>query len=889
MVPVNDCPIPIPVSVVVLPRTTPAPVLLVATDGDGDSLTFTIVTGPAHGALPLGTSTSTSASYTYTPTADFHGSDSFTFAVSDGACTTDPITVPITVEPVNDTPTARPQALETPEDTPLPVVLDGTDPEPLCSVSKFSTQPQHGTLTLGASASSYLYTPAPEWSGADGFTFVVSDGELTSASAAVSIVVTPVNDRPVAIGDTIQVRNNATAPVELRGADIEGDTLTFTVVKQPTYGTLSGSAPQLVYTPDRSYIGADSIEFRVSDGNLDSGVAVIVIDVVAGNTAPTANAQSLETEEDKALPLVLTGTDAERDSLSFIVVDQPRHGSLSGTAPNVVYTPEADYSGPDSFTFKVADATDESVPATVSITVKPLNDPPIVDAGADSAITLPAYATVVGTASDPEGDALTLEWSQVSGPAKVDFETPAALSTRISITTPGSYVFRLTANDGTASASDEVTVVVNSSTLVYRTYTTTADFETGTRTNVYSNLPDQLQLNEIADAGNFLWVAVSSKGTIVKINTRTGKVEGEYWTSPSGQPKNPSRTTVDLNGAVWCTNRDGNSVVQVGSVESGMWIDKNGNGQPDTSTGLGNVRAWTNAGGADTNGGVSTAEDECIINYTRVSSSGTRHICVDRKNDIWVSGTGNRIFDNIDSKTGKILRSEGPVSYGGYGGIIDRNGVIWSTTWSSLLRWDTNKPLTGPAGENWMSCAGSSQYGLALGPDGYVWASGYGAGTVYKYAPAGSLVGQYTQGNSAARQVRPLIGAVMSGSPTRLGSSTVGHLAPRWKMARQRDRRFGSHRSCGRCGREDLVDELRRGNGVSDRSLGRAAWFRWGHSGWRRRITSVYLGRQSLQLLGHDGLDADGSAAHRCLDHGLRQRQSGHALGQYQLACGDLR
>ena len=647
-----------------------------------------------------------------------------------------------------------------------------------------------GDSSLGIATTAPYTLPVTGWTdGTYTLRAVATDNDgATSAPSSVTITVRTLNHPPTAADLDLVVNEDEVLTFALPGHDSDGDALTYHIEGDPAHGTLSsGASASRTYQAAANWNGSDTFTYSVNDGTVDSAPATVRITVRPVNDCPVSVAAPVNTNEDTAVPVVLTGSDVDGDPLEFVVVDAPAHGALiptasSATSASFIYTPAANYNGSDSFTYTVSDGYCTSAVIRVPIAINPVNDAPLVDAGTDSAITLPAYASVIGTATDPDGDTLSLQWSMVSGPAKVDFESPAALSTRISITTPGSYVFRLTANDGSASASDDVTVVANPSSLVFRTYTTTADFETGTRTNVYSKVPDQLELNEAADAGNFLWVAVSSKGTIVKINTKTGKVEGEYWTSPSGQPKNPSRTTVDLNGAVWCTNRDGNSVVQVGSVESGMWIDKNGNGQPDTSIGLGDLRTWSNKGGKDTNGGISTAEDECVINYVRVSSGGTRHIAVDRKNNIWVSGTDNRKFDLIDTEAGKIVRTEGPASsgntiYGGYGGVIDRNGVIWSSTSGSVLRWDTSKPLTGPAGANWSLCSGTLQYGLGIGPDGYVWASTLGGGVVYKYAPDGTLVGTYTQGKANAQGItvdrRGHVWVAHS-----LYESTVGHLAP---------------------------------------------------------------------------------------------------------------
>ena len=93
----------------------------------------------------------------------------------------------------------------------------------------------------------------------------------------------------------------------------------------------------------------------------------------SANTAPTAEAQSLSTDEDVALAITLSGNDAEGNPLTY-VVNAPAHGSITGTAPNITYTPNANYNGPDAFSFTVKDTADESAPASINITVNPISD-----------------------------------------------------------------------------------------------------------------------------------------------------------------------------------------------------------------------------------------------------------------------------------------------------------------------------------------------------------------------------------------------------------------------------------------------------------------------------------------------------------------------------------
>jgi RHS repeat-associated protein len=379
------------------------------------------------------------------------------------------------------------------------------------------------------------------------------------------------------------------------------------------------------------------------------------------------------------------------------------------------------------------------------------NRPPLVEAGPDQAITLPAsHVTLTGTASDdglPSGT-LVLAWSLASGPAPVVFSDPASPVTDATFTAPGSYVLRLTADDSQLQASDQLTVTVSARPAAGRTYTLDADFDLGRSVNVAHDVPDQLRLKGQAGAFQFIWVAVSTKGTIVKIDTRTGQVLGEYRTAPQGQPTDTSRTTVDLNGNVWTANRAGNSVVHVGLVENGQCQDRNGNGTIETSTGLGDFRPWPNTNDADTTGGVSTAADECILHYTRVNSSGTRHLSVTTDNDVWVSGTGGQRFDLLDGATGLIKRTEPSVGFGGYGGLIDRNGVIWSAR--PLLRWDTSRSLTGPNGGSWTG-HGHDSYGLCIDPQGNVWETALQGNVLRKWSPGGALLGSFGHGNFYAQ------------------------------------------------------------------------------------------------------------------------------------------
>ena len=129
--------------------------------------------------------------------------------------------------------------------------------------------------------------------------------------------------------------------------------------------------------------------YQVTDATLGSSVQRLkarrLTPGSSTNTPPTAQSQSVTTDEDVALGLELAGTDAEGNTLTYAVATPPSHGALTGTAPKLTYVPATNYNGTDSFTFTVSDGQATSTPATVSITITPVNDAPV--AGAQTVTT----------------------------------------------------------------------------------------------------------------------------------------------------------------------------------------------------------------------------------------------------------------------------------------------------------------------------------------------------------------------------------------------------------------------------------------------------------------------------------------------------------------------
>lgn len=237
----------------------------------------------------------------------------------------------------------------------------------------------------------------------------------------------------------------------------------------------------------------------------------------------------------------------------------------------------------------------------------------------------------------------------------------------------------------------------------------------------------------------YVYMACSGRGTIVRIDANTGAVLGEYKTVPAsrGGSHNPSRTTVDRFGECWVGNRNDNyfnsgtttgSVMRVGLVMGGTrgnkvaapgggWtvspsatgeylagpfaymspsvVDRDGDGLIRTSYGLSNILNWNDVG-ANASGGVSMADDELIVTFTRTRAMQVRSLSIDANNDLWVGGhPGQNVYGRISGATGLAdLTTVGPNPgirniTGGYGSLIDGNNVLWSVDgYNALYRHD---------------------------------------------------------------------------------------------------------------------------------------------------------------------------------------------------------
>lgn len=448
VLPVDDRPVALPQALQVYEDGALSGALR-ATDVDGPATTFAIVEGPAHGAIDLDAAT---GAFVYRPAPDHAGPDAFRFIASDGQLDSEPATVSIEVLPVNDPPVAQAQALVVGEDDTLVGALTASDVDSPELSYTVTWQPAHGTLVLDPASGVFSYRPQPNYDGPDEFRFTASDGQVDSEEAVVSLTVVPVNDPPVAWSQTHAIDEDTALTGRVTASDVDSPTLTYAVAVPPVHGvvTLDAATGAFTYQPAPDYNGPDQFSFVASDGEAESNVAVVSIEVLPVNDPPVAQAQAAQVDEDAVFAGQVMATDVDGDALIYGVVLQPGHGKLALEARSGRYTykPDPDFNGSDFFVFEASDGLSTSAPAQISITVNPVEDPPVATA---LTLTTGLDGQIAGlvSAEDADGDALT--YAVVTPPAHgaLDFDpSTRAFTYRPAQGFSGDDVFQFEASDG---------------------------------------------------------------------------------------------------------------------------------------------------------------------------------------------------------------------------------------------------------------------------------------------------------------------------------------------------------------------------------------------------------------------------------------------------------
>jgi hypothetical protein len=579
-----------------------------ATDIDGDSLTYQITVPGKHGHVHV--VDETTGEFVYTPTPNISGTDTISFTASDGKKTSNPGTVLIHINAVNDIPIAFSQSLETAISESIHITLRAIDMDGDPLQFNIVKTPEKGKLT--GNAPFLLYEPLSESKAIDAFFFTASDSKSSSYTKTVSITIgspdadiicdedTPftytfqdlqadetcmIENQPehgaiTAIGRTIiympelnyngpdqfvytseNMSGNETIKLYVRPINdapiidmplsltmLEDDTLSISVtvydvenhsfetnIDPPPNGEIIGKIPNLTYKPMKGFTGMDVITIHAMDG-FESSQKTLIITVEPKNVAPVVFAETYQILEDHPLSANLNATDANNDSLYFLLTENPSKGKVTIVDPNTgafIYTPNPNVNGTDTFMFKAYDGVLDSNSETITIEIEAVNDPPIAVNGQLS-LWEDDYISGKLVGYDPDGNkpSLTFDILKQSTRGKVTINNSST----------GEYIFKAYDNQyGSDSfqffvidgADSSYTSVANMD--IFITPVNDPPVASGDEISTDENMPVSLTLtvNDIDSGFNQLTYQISENpdhGFVSLIGNRlTYTPDSDYW------------------------------------------------------------------------------------------------------------------------------------------------------------------------------------------------------------------------------------------------------------------------------------------------------------------------------------------------------------------------
>ena len=297
--------------------------------------------------------------------------------VDDGTSTTSAFTL-VHLAVTNDAPVAQDGSASGNEDTPIVGTVVATDLDGPTLTYALGVQAANGTVVVNTDGT-YTYTPNPNFNGSDSFTFTANDGTIGSDTATVTLTVNAVNDAPVAQDGSASGNEDTPISGTVVATDVDSPTLTYALGVQAANGTVVVNTDgTYTYTPNPNFNGTDSFTFTANDGAGGSDTATVTLTVNPVNDAPVAQFGDGAVDEDTTLNGALVATDVDGQSLTYALATQALHGTVvinpDGTGS---YTPDPDFNGSDSFTYTASDGASGSNIATVTMTVNPVNDPPV--------------------------------------------------------------------------------------------------------------------------------------------------------------------------------------------------------------------------------------------------------------------------------------------------------------------------------------------------------------------------------------------------------------------------------------------------------------------------------------------------------------------------------
>ena len=651
---------------------------LTATDSDGlsDGTVFSVSANATNGTASIDPATGL---WSYSPNADWNGSDSFTVTITDDAGNSSTQVISVTVTPVVD---LTNDSLTTNEDTAISAnVLTGTNG---ATADSFEGTPVLTSVTQGANGSvtflangTVTYTPNANFNGTDSFTYTITSGGVTETAT-----VTVTDPTSITGGTSGSGNEDTTLTGTLTATDSDGlsDGTVFSVSANATNGTASidPATGLWSYSPNADWNGSDSFTVTITDDAGNSSTQVISVTVTP--VVDLTN-DSLTTNEDTAISAnVLTGTNgATADSFEgtpvLTSVTQGANGSVTFLANGTVtYTPNANYNGPDSFTYTITSGGVTET-ATVTVTVTAVNDPTNITGGTSGSGTEDTTVTGTLTATDndglSDGTVFSVSANATNGTASIDPAT-GLWSYSPNADWNGSDSFTVTITDDAGNSSTQVISVTvtpvvditNDSLTTNEDTAISANVLTGTNGATADSFEGTPILTSVTQGANGS-VTFLADGTVTYTpNANFNGTDSFTYTITSGGVTETATVTVTvtavndptsitggtsgsgnedttLTGTLTATDSDGLSDGTVFSVSANA---TNGTASIDPATGL-----WSYTPTADWNGADSftvTITDDAGNTSTQVISVTVTPV-VDLTNDSLTTNEDTAISANV--------------------------------------------------------------------------------------------------------------------------------------------------------------------------------------------------------------------------------------------------
>ena len=374
------------------------------------------VTEPQNGTLNL----NSDGSFTYQPNADFSGVDSFSYSISNEQGLTATAQVTLSESGNNTFPEASDDQFTIAEDssaTQLNVLANDSDADG-DTITLFNVNSTLGSASIVNGQ--IEYTPPANFSGQTVLTYSITDGYENGSpgekdsTASVTIIVTPVNDAPIANADLATINEDAIAlliDVLANDSDIDDDSLILSEVSADS-GTALIVENKIQYTPAPNANGVATVAYSIKDAQDANATSTLSITILPINDAPVATADTATMDEDVApitIDVLANDSDVDGDSL-VISTASADEGTATIVNNQIQYTPAANANGVATVTYTASDNNGGTASSTLAITINPINDAPV--ATADTATmdedAAPITIDVLANDSDVDGDSLVI-------------------------------------------------------------------------------------------------------------------------------------------------------------------------------------------------------------------------------------------------------------------------------------------------------------------------------------------------------------------------------------------------------------------------------------------------------------------------------------------------